>query len=212
MEKIDPSEITPKRLYLSRRQFIGTAGATIVGALVLAACQGQGAPAGTVPPFYTGPTTDELGDPLTLLDDITNYNNYYEFSTSKTAVADLAANFPTSPWSIEVSGLVSKPHTYTIDDLQKFFPETRVYRLRCVEAWSMVIPWMGFPLNRLLEEVQPTSQARFVKFTAIYDPKDMPLQSSNFLPWPYHEGLRLDEAMNDLTLLATGMYGETLPK
>lgn len=212
MDKIDPSEITPRRLYLSRRQFIGTAGATIAGALALAACQGNVPTAGTVPPSYTGPTSDELGDPLTSYEDITNYNNYYEFTTSKTAVADLVKDFPISPWSIEVSGLVNNPKKYSIADLQQFSPETRVYRLRCVEAWSMVIPWIGFPLNRLLEDVQPTSEATFVKFTAIYDPQAMPLQSSNFLPFPYQEGLRMDEAMHDLTLMVTGMYGEALPK
>jgi sulfoxide reductase catalytic subunit YedY len=212
MDKIDPSEITPRRLYLSRRQFIGTAGATIAGALALAACQGNVPTAATVPPSYTGPTTDELGNPLTSYADITNYNNYYEFTTSKTAVADLVKDFPISPWSIEVSGLVNNPKKYSTADLQQFSPETRVYRLRCVEAWSMVIPWIGFPLNRLLEDVQPTSQATFVKFTAIYDPQAMPLQSSNFLPFPYHEGLRMDEAMYDLTLMVTGMYGESLPK
>ncbi len=212
MVKIDPSEITPKRLYLSRRQFIGSAGAVAVSALALAACNGNLPKVTESPPAYTGATTDELGAPLTSYQDITNYNNYYEFSTDKTAVADLASNFPTSPWSIAVSGLVTNPKTYSIDDLQKFKPETRIYRLRCVEAWSMVIPWIGFPLNRLLEDVQPTSEAQFVKFTAIYDPKDMPLQGSDLLSWPYVEGLRLDEAMHDLTLLVTGMYGETLPK
>jgi sulfoxide reductase catalytic subunit YedY len=212
MKKIDPSEITPRRLYLSRRQFIGAAGATIAGAMALAACQGSLPTVGTVPPSYTGPSTDELGDPLTSYEDITNYNNYYEFTTSKTAVADLVTGFPISPWTIEVSGLVNNPKTYTIEDLQNFQPETRVYRLRCVEAWSMVIPWIGFPLKRLLEDVQPTSQATFVRFTAIYDPKDMPLQGTNFLPWPYQEGLRMDEAMHDLTLMVTGMYGEALPK
>ncbi len=125
-------------------------------------------------------------------------------------MAGLAANFPTSPWSIEVSGLVNNPKTYTIEDLQKFKPEERIYRLRCVEAWSMVIPWIGFPLHRLLDDVQPTSEATYVKFTAIYDPKDMPLQGSNLLNWPYVEGLRMDEAMHDLTLMVTGMYGEAI--
>jgi sulfoxide reductase catalytic subunit YedY len=212
MAKIDPSEITPKSLYLSRRQFIGSAGAVAVGALALAACKGNLPNATETQPSYTGATTDELGSPINSYQDITNYNNYYEFSTDKTAVADLAANFPISPWSIEVSGMVSNPKTYTIDDLQKFKPETRIYRLRCVEAWSMVIPWIGFPLNRLLDEVQPTSEATYVMFTAIYDPKDMPLQGSEFLKWPYIEGLRMDEAMHDLTLLVTGMYGTELPK
>jgi len=214
MVKIDPSEITPKRLYLSRRQFIGSAGMVAAGALALAACKGN--VPGTTPtaeaPNYTGPTTDELGASLTSFQDITHYNNYYEFSTDKGAVADLVTNFPTSPWSIEVSGLVTNPKTYTLDDLQKFQPESRIYRHRCVEAWSMVIPWMGFPLHKLLDEVQPTSEATFVQFTTIFDPKDMPLQGSDFLPWPYVEGLRMDEATHDLTLMVTGMYGEALPK
>jgi sulfoxide reductase catalytic subunit YedY len=212
MVKTDPSEITPKRLYLSRRQFIGSAGAAVVGALALAACKGRLPAVTGTPPPYTGATTDELGAPLTSYQDITHYNNYYEFSTDKTAVAGLAADFPISPWSIEVSGLVSNPKTYTIADLQQFSPEERVYRLRCVEAWSMVIPWTGFPLHRLLEDVKPTSEATFVKFTSILDPKDMPLQGSNLLSWPYVEGLRLDEAMHDLTLMVTGMYGTDLPK
>jgi sulfoxide reductase catalytic subunit YedY len=212
MVKLDPSEITPKNLYLSRRQFIGSAGAVAASALILAACNGKLPTTAATPPAYTGTTTDELGAPLTSFQDITHYNNYYEFSTDKAAVADLVTNFPISPWSIEVSGLVNKPKTYTIDDLQVFKPESRIYRLRCVEAWSMVIPWIGFPLNRLLDDVQPTSEATYVKFTTIYDPKDMPLQGSNFLTWPYVEGLRMDEAMHDLTLMGTGMYGEALPK
>ncbi len=214
MANIDPSEITPKRLYLSRRQFIKTAGMTLAGALALAACKGA-VPSTTSTaqaPTYTGPTKDELGAPVTSYQDITHYNNYYEFSTNKEAVADLAADFPISPWSIEVSGLVNNPKTYSIADLQKFQPERRVYRLRCVEAWSLVIPWVGFPLRKLLDEVQPTSAATYVKFTAILDPKDMPLQNSDFLTWPYVEGLRMDEAMHDLTLMVTGMYDGPLAK
>ena len=218
-EKIDPSEITPRKLYLSRRQFIGSASAFTAGAFILAACQGNlpvvetgASPAeSTSEPPVAGAATDELGDPLTSYQDVTHYNNYYEFSTNKEAVAKLAADFPTSPWSIEVSGLVNNPRTYTIEDLQKFEPEERIYRLRCVEAWSMVIPWLGFPLRKLLDEVEPTSEATFVKFTAIYDTQLLPSQNSTFLSWPYVEGLRLDEAMHDLTLLATGLYGEPLP-
>jgi sulfoxide reductase catalytic subunit YedY len=212
MLKIDPSEITPKRLYLSRRQFIGSASTVVAGALALAACKGNIPTVETGTPPSAGASTDELGDPLTSFQDITHYNNYYEFSTNKEAVADLVTNFPISPWSIEVSGLVSNPKTYSIEDLQKFEPEERIYRLRCVEAWSMVIPWIGFPLQKLLDEVQPTSEAKFVQFTAIYDPKNMPLQGSESLTWPYVEGLRLDEAMHDLTILATGLYGQPLPK
>ena len=212
MVKIDPSEITPKHLYLSRRQFIGSAAAVAAGALALAACQGDPPSGETDMLQYTGATMDELGDPLTAFQDVTHYNNYYEFSTDKEAVANLVKDFPISPWSIEISGLVNNPRTYSIEDLQKFEPEERIYRLRCVEAWSMVIPWIGFPLHKLLDEVQPTSEAKFVQFTALYDPKIMPLQGSGFLTWPYTEGLRLDEAMHDLTILATGLYGQVLPR
>ena len=159
-----------------------------------------------------GATTDELGDPVNSFEAITNYNNYYEFSTNKEAVAKLVTDFPTSPWSIEVSGLVTNPKTFTIDDLQRFEPEERIYRLRCVEGWSLVIPWIGFPLHKILDEVKPTSEATYVQFTTLYDPKNMPLQGSNLLNWPYIEGLRMDEAMHDLTLLATGLYGQSLPK
>jgi sulfoxide reductase catalytic subunit YedY len=229
MDKIDSSEITPRRLYLSRRQFIGSAGAIAAGALALAACKGElpdaatgtpvhtTMPANTTTPASTGSPetpatlTDELGDSLTSYQDITHYNNYYEFSTNKESVANLAADFPTSPWSVEVSGLVSNPRTYFLESFQKFGSEERIYRLRCVEAWSMVIPWVGFPLHRLLDEVQPTSAATHVQFTTLYDPKVMPGQNSSFLTWPYAEGLRLDEAMHDLTILATGLYGEPLP-
>jgi len=193
--------------------------ARTAGAFILAACKGNlpvvetGAPLSTSSsePSPVGATTDELGDPLTSYQDVTNYNNYYEFSTNKQAVAKLAADFPTSPWSIEVSGLVNNPRTYTIEDLQNFEPEERIYRLRCVEAWSMVIPWLGFPLRKILDEVEPASDATFVKFTAIYDTELLPSQNSTSLAWPYVEGLRLDEAMHDLTILATGLYGEALP-
>jgi len=211
MIKIDPSDITPKKLYLSRRQFIGSTSAIVVGALALVACKGNVPTVETGTPPSVGASTDELGDPLTSYQDITHYNNYYEFSTNKEAVAKLAKDFPTSPWNIEVSGLVKNPQTYSIEDLGKFLPEERIYRLRCVEAWSMVIPWIGFPLHKLLDEVQPTSEAKYVQFTALYDPKSMPAQGAEFYNWPYVEGLRLDEAMHDLTLLATGLYGQPLP-
>lgn len=212
MINIDPSEITPKHLYLSRRQFIGSASTIIAGALALAACKGNIPTIETGTPPSAGASTDELGDPLTSFQDITQYNNYYEFSTNKEAVANLAKDFPISPWSVEVSGLVDNPKSYSIEDLQKFQPEERIYRLRCVEGWSMVIPWIGFSLHKLLDEVQPTSDAKYVQFTAIYDPKNMPGQASGFISWPYVEGLRLDEALHDLTILATGLYGQPLPK
>jgi sulfoxide reductase catalytic subunit YedY len=206
-----PSEITPRSLYLSRRDFLKTAGIA-TGAAFLAAC----APLATTTP--TGPApqadgrTDELGDPVNTFDDITHYNNFYEFTTDKQGVSVLAEKFTTHPWTVEVGGLVRHPQKFAIEDLIKKFPqEERIYRLRCVEAWSMVIPWNGFPLSRLLNEVQPLSDAKYVRFETVMRPEEMPGQKSIFYGWPYTEGLRIDEAMHDLTLLATGLYGEALP-
>ena len=156
--------------------------------------------------------TDELGDPANTYEQITNYNNYYEFDTDKEAVAKLAADFPTSPWTVQVGGLVRNPKTYGVEDILKTFEqEERIYRLRCVEAWSMVIPWQGFPLAKLLKEVEPTADAKYLRFESVLDPKNMPGQRSNWFDWPYVEGLRLDEAMNDLAILATGLYGKPMP-
>jgi methionine sulfoxide reductase catalytic subunit len=144
-------------------------------------------------------------------EDITHYNNYYEFTTDKEGVASLSKDFVTHPWTVEVGGLVNKPKTFGIEDILKKFPrEERIYRLRCVEAWSMVIPWLGFPLNKLLQEVEPTSDAKFVRFQTILDSKQMPGQNDNYFEWPYTEGLRLDEAMHDLTILSSGLYGKDL--
>ncbi len=211
-----PSEITPKSLYFNRRQFLRAAG-IMTGGAVLAACtpSGGGSSATAAPASvaaYAG-KKDELGGPLNTYDQITNYNNYYEFSTAKDAVAPLSKNFKSHPWSVEVSGLVSNPKTFAIEDLVKMFPqEDRIYRLRCVEAWSMVIPWQGFPLASLLKVVQPTSAAKYVRFVSLEDTKQFPGEADTLdYPWPYHEGLRLDEAMNDLTILATGLYGAPLP-
>jgi sulfoxide reductase catalytic subunit YedY len=150
-------------------------------------------------------------DQPTPLADITNYNNFYEFDTSKGGVAYAAKGFVTEPWAVSVGGLVNKPATFDLDQLLKFPLEERVYRLRCVEGWSMVIPWIGFSLSKLLDRVEPHSQARYVAFETLYDPKRMPNQRTGVLDWPYVEGLRLDEAMHPLTILATGLYGETLP-
>jgi sulfoxide reductase catalytic subunit YedY len=155
-------------------------------------------------------STDELGQGLTSFDAITNYNNFYEFTTRKERVAELSREFRTSPWQVEVGGLVHKPRTYDMDDLLKFTQEERIYRLRCVEAWSMVIPWIGFPMAKLLKEVEPTANAKYVRFETLYDPEQMPGQNSAIYEWPYIEGLRLDEAMNDLTIMATGLYGNPL--
>lgn len=211
--KIPSSEITPSHLYFSRRDVLKMA-AILVGGLGLAAC----APAlvqsstSTPPALQTTRQTDERGDALTPYELITNYNNYYEFSEQKEAVARLAQNFQTRPWTVEVGGLCRFPKTYDIEDLLKRFPsEERIYRLRCVEGWSMVIPWNGFPLAALLKEVEPLGSARYVRFVSIHRPEQMPGQRSRFYPWPYYEGLRLDEAMHPLTILATGLYGVPLP-
>ncbi len=146
------------------------------------------------------------------LEQITSYNNYYEFSTDKEDVARLSKGFKTEPWSVAVGGLVAKPRSFTVPELVGMFPpEERVYRLRCVEGWSMVIPWLGFPLKKLLEAVEPTAQAQYVRFETVKRPEEMPGQRMPFYPWPYVEGLRLDEAQNDLALLVTGLYGKPLP-
>ena len=229
MIKIDSSEITPEHLYLSRRRFLVGMGALVANSAILAACARQGPSAGTEPiptlvPTVAGETAaaatetlpglsasgDELGDGLTSLEAVANYANFYEFTVEKDGVASLATDFRTSPWAVEVGGLVHKPKTFDLDDLLKFEQEERVYRMRCVEAWSMVIPWIGFPLANLLREVEPTSQAKYVRFETLFDPEQMPGQKGVSFPWPYVEGLRLDEAMHDLTLLSTGLYGKPL--
>jgi len=223
---IPSSEITPKEVYLSRRDFIKAAG-VIAGSVALTAC---GVPAtkesnssrltpestkkGTLsnPDIGTTPEMEVVNEEINSLKDITNYNHYYEFTTDKVRVAVLSKDFKTSPWDIEVSGLVNNPGKISVEDLiKKYQPEERIYRLRCVEAWSMVIPWMGFPLAKLLADVEPTADAKYVRFETIYDPTEMPGQKQPLYPWPYQEGLRIDEAMNDLTLLATGLYGGELP-
>lgn len=213
MDKIPTSEITPEHLYLSRREFIAAASTLAAGAF-LSAC-GVQTPASSSPSAQPAPQaskgTDELGDKLTPYDTITNYNNFYEFSVGKEEVAPLAQNFKTSPWTVQVGGLVNQPRTFSLDDLLKFAHEERIYRLRCVEAWSMVIPWTGFPLAKLLAQVEPLSQAKYVRFQTVLDPKQMPGQRDAYFEWPYIEGLRMDEAMHDLTILATGLYGKPLP-
>lgn len=207
------SEITPEPLYRRRRDFLKAAG-MLGGSALLAAC----APSVVAPEptpasasAYDG-KTDELGDPINTYQDITNYNNFYEFSEGKEAVATLSTGFKSEPWSVEVGGLVTRPRTFAMEELLKLFPqEDRIYRLRCVEAWSMVIPWRGFPLASLLKAVEPMLDAKYVAFTTLMDPVQFPGQGSSFYPWPYTEGLRLDEAMNDLALMVTGLYGGPLP-
>ncbi len=218
MNKIPASEITPEPLYLSRRQFIAAAGVVAASAF-LSACGVQAPGASSAPssapvtgaPPQASKSTDELGDALTPFDSVTHYNNYYEFSLDKEGVAPLVQNFKTLPWTIQVGGLVNKPKTFSMDELLAFTQEERIYRLRCVEAWSMVIPWTGFPLAKLLAQVEPQSKAKYVRFETLLDPKQMPGQNDGYFKWPYVDGLRLDEAMHDLTILATGLYGKPLP-
>lgn len=214
MAKIPSSDITPEHVYFSRRQFIAGAGALAASLVFLDGCRRLGSP--PQGSDYCGSaravkSADELGDALTPCDAITHYNNFYEFSFEKEDVADLARDFRTSPWTVQVGGLVNRPKTFDIDDIRRRFPpEERIYRMRCVEAWSMVIPWLGFPLAQLLKEVEPTSKAKYIRFEALYDPKQMPGQKDRSYNWPYIEGLRLDEAMHGLTILATGIYGQPL--
>ena len=234
MQKIPSSEITPENIFLNRRRFMVGAG-SIAAATALAACVPAGPDAG--PPERAAATSapaqpidtaglpdalaysepyarapvDELGDVLNSYEELTNYNNYYEFSTDKGSVYPLSRDFAARPWTVEVSGMVNNPKTYDIDDMIRgFSQEERIYRLRCVEAWSMVIPWVGFSLAELLQEVEPTADARYVKFTSILDPERMPGQKARWIDWPYVEGLTVDEAMNPLTLMSTGAYGKLL--
>ena len=212
---IKSSEITDQSLYLERRRFLQAAAA---GALTIAA-------AGLVPGLSkrgSAQTREKLAgvqksplstdEPLTPYEDITNYNNFYEFDTDKYSPAKLAKNFRTKPWSVVVEGEVNKPAVYPLEDLIKPHAlEERIYRLRCVEGWSMVIPWVGFPLGDVIKRFEPTSKAKFVEFTTLLDPEQMPGQRRSVLKWPYVEGLRMDEAMHPLTILAVGLYGEVLP-
>jgi len=183
-----------------------------VGAAMMAACSRQSDSTDTsLDAGNISTDVDELGDSWTNYTSIANYNNFYEFSVNKERVAAMAQDFKITPWEIDVGGLVKNPGRYQIENLlTKFDQEERVYRLRCVEGWSMVVPWMGFPLKRLLDEVEPTMNARYVRFETLYDPAQLPGQNDGWYSWPYVEGLRLDEASHDLTILATGIYGRTL--
>lgn len=202
-------EVTPRALFLSRRSVIaGAAAALTVGGMA---------------PLLSGPalaafeakTTiqppDAKMDPVTPRKSATTYNNFYEFGTGKTDPSDYAGTLKTRPWEVVVDGEVGKPMTFGIEDLLTFPLEERIYRLRCVEAWSMVIPWVGFPLAEVLKRVEPTGAAKYVAFRTLHDPAQMPGQRLGVLNWPYTEGLRLDEAMNPLAILAVGMYGDVLP-
>jgi sulfoxide reductase catalytic subunit YedY len=213
--QIPSSEITDKALYLRRREFIRAAALAGAGAAAgtLVPAQSEAAPSWPrvkIPAF----TKSSYGadEKANAYQDITTYNNFYEFGTEKEDPSNNAGPFKTKPWTIKVDGLVAKPADYHLEDFVKPYAlEERIYRLRCVERWSMVIPWIGFPLASVLKTVQPTAAAKFVEFQTLFDPAQMPGQRRDVLRWPYVEGLRLDEAMHPLTILAVGLYGEYLP-
>jgi methionine sulfoxide reductase catalytic subunit len=205
------SDVTPKSLYFNRRRFLAGVPAAFVGGAELLS-PSRRAFAATTKLTTVKSSLSTTGEKITPEEDVTHYNNYYEFGTGKEEPAELAKNFKTSPWTVSVEGDVAKPGKYSVEDLMKLAPlEERIYRHRCVEAWSIVVPWIGYSLSKLLDEVQPTSKAKYVAFQSLYDPKQMlsPFQAG--IPLPYVEGLRLDEAKHPLTLLCFGMYGETLP-
>ncbi len=215
------SEMTPEAVYADRRRFLRDA------ALLTATAAGfgggllwltHGARRRSTPKAVEAslpaarPGTFDTSEPRTPFESVTTYNNFYEFGSNKDDPARLAGRLRTRPWTVAVDGEVRRPQTLDIDALVRAFPaEERVYRMRCVEAWSMVIPWDGFPLGSLLRRVEPTSNARYVAFTTLLDPAQMPGQRESYLEWPYVEGLRLDEALHPLTILATGLYGKPLP-
>jgi len=215
-DDIKAGEITPKEAYLNRREFMK--GATVAAAAV---ASGAG-----MADLFIGARNSHAGvklegvqksslsttEPANSYKDITGYNNFYELGTDKDDPARNAKYLITRPWTVAVEGEVKKPKVYDIDELIKIAPlEERIYRLRCVEAWSMVIPWVGFPLSALIKRLEPTGNAKYIEFRTLYDPRRMPGQNRNVLEWPYVEGLRMDEAMHPLTILSVGLYGEVLP-
>ena len=222
--KISARDVTSPALYFNRRKFI-QAGVLAASAVATGVIYRQLNPVGhgkvntaVIPgvaklsPATAAASGFGVDEPPTAYDNITHYNNFYEFSTDKEGVAPAAANFDTAGWQLSVEGLVRKPKIFDLDELLKLSPpEERIYRMRCVEAWSMVIPWVGFSLSKLLAVADPLSSATYVAFETLLDPKRMPGQRSDVLAWPYVEGLRMDEAMHPLTILASGIYGRALP-
>src|ERR1700688_150399 len=216
---IKSSEITPKSTYLNRRNFL--AGATITGAAAVAGIALRDFAELVAPPLtaHANARIDGLQkspfsttEKETPYKDITTYNNFYEFSTDKDGPADLAKNFKTRPWTVTIDGDVKKKQVLDVDAIIKMAaPEERIYRHRCVEGWSIVVPWVGFSLSELIKRAEPLPKAKFVEFTTLYDPKQMPGQRTSVLKWPYVEGLRMDEAMHPLALLCFGLYGEAIP-
>ena len=217
-----PSDITPQAVYLRRRQLLKTAAALSAGAGLASWASREafaqatwGTPPGKLVALHGQPSRVEGAltmEKVTPHKDASSYNNFYEFGTDKADPVANAHTLKTSPWSVEIEGLVKKPGKFNLEDLLKLSPmEDRIYRLRCVEGWSMVIPWVGYSLAELIRRVEPLGSAKYVEFVSLADPKTMPFVGSRVLDWPYVEGLRLDEAMHPLTLLTYGMYGEVLP-
>jgi len=201
MKKIKYSEITPEIIYKRRREFVKTIGLS-TGSLVISQNLIGAAVA----------ATDDAKEKITEHRYVTTYNNYYEFGTRKSDPVEKSQNFKTDPWNITIDGEVENKITLDMQEIKNIFQsEERVYKLRCVEGWSMIIPWMGFSLSKLLEKASPTSKGKFVEFTSVYDPEQMPGQRYPILNWPYTEGLRIDEAMHPLTTMVTGLYGKELP-
>ena len=201
MKKFKYSEITPENIYKNRRNFVKKMGLA-AGSMFT----GQN--------LITSASANTEKEELKLTEHryITTYNNYYEFGTGKSDPVERSQKFKTNPWNITIDGEVENPITLSMEEIVEMFPsEERIYKLRCVEGWSMVIPWLGFPLNKILKKVSPTNKAKFVKFISVLDPEQMIGQRFPILDWPYKEGLRIDEAMHDLTILVTGLYGKRLP-
>jgi len=215
-EGIRWSEVAPKGLYMNRRAFL--AGAAVTGATLAGVAVGLDELASPVTALANEKiaglqkSSSSTTETITPFKDVTNYNNYYEFSTDKYEPAGLAKNFKTRPWTVKVEGLVAKKQELDVDSIIKMAaPEERIYRHRCVEGWSIVVPWVGYSLSEFIKKINPDPKAKFVEFTSADDPKQMPGVRSQVLDWPYVEGLRMDEAMHPLALLCFGMYGETLP-
>ena len=203
-----PSEITTQDLYLSRRKFLAAAGVTL-GAALSGVSLAAPTPA-AFPNLRKSPLS--TNEPPNSRRDATTYNNFYEFGTDKSDPAENAHTLKTHPWTVRIEGEIKRPQTVDVETLMRWSaPEERIYRLRCVEAWSMVIPWVGLPLAPIIKKLEPTSRAKFVEFTTLHDPTQMPGQRRPVLDWPYVEGLRMDEAVHPLTILAVGLYGEILP-
>ena len=206
MKKILPSEITPYSTYLNRRKFVKTASAFSIAASLSLSAKA----------LHNNDSSKYIAkldenDELNTYEEITTYNNFYEFGTGKSDPSNNSSLFNPKPWTIKIEGLVEKPLEINLEDLlKKIEIEDRIYRLRCVEAWSMVIPWQGFPLSDLIKIASPLSSAKYIQFVTIFRPEEMPGQKRRLLPWPYVEGLRMDEAMNPLTILSTGLYGHDL--